>query len=62
MKQPSNARRIWSRLGYSGRKAVVFLSIAISLGVVLNIPVVILCMTQSRNSFHIFGTYHIKLW
>ena len=36
MKQPWNACRIWSRLGYSGRKAVVFLPLEISLGVVLN--------------------------
>ena len=36
MKQPWNACRIWSRLGYSGRKAVAFLPLEISLGVVLN--------------------------
>ena len=57
MKQPWNARRIWSRLGYSGRKAVVFLPIEISLGVVLNIPVVILCMTH--HAIHSTSLVHI---
>ena len=73
MKQPWNARRIWSRLGYSGytasyfshassyrenvasahrvysgRKAVVFLPIELSLGVILNIPKTVL----SNHAIH----------
>ena len=54
MKQPWNASRIWSHLGYSGQKAVVFLPIEISLGVVLN--------TVNIPITHIFGTCHIRLW
>ena len=54
MKQPWNACRIWSRLGYSGRKAVVFLPIEISLEVVLNIPVVILCWAITQFIPHLW--------
>ena len=61
MKQPWNACRIWSRLGYSGRKAVVFLPIEISLGVVLNIPVVILCWAITQFIPHLWYISHKAL-
>ena len=63
MKQPWNACRIWSRLGYSGRKAVVFLPIEISLGVVLNtcIPVVILCWAITQFFPHLWYISHKAL-
>ena len=61
MKQPWNARRIWSRLVYSGRKTVVLLPIEISFGVVLNIPVVMLCWAITQFIPHLWYISHKAL-